>query len=57
MEGDRDMNEIFDIATEEAEDNYEPYGKEWEREMMKHTKMELIDFLKKAWKKQKGQSR
>ncbi len=35
------------------EPEYEPYGKEWEREMMKHTKMELIDFIKKAWKKMK----
>ena len=41
------MNGIFDIAMEETEDDYEPYGKEWEKEMMKMTKKELVDFIRR----------
>ena len=29
------------------DEEYEPYGKEWEREMLKMTKMELIDFIRR----------
>ena len=28
------------------EDNYVPYGPEWEKEMMKFTKKQLIDMLR-----------
>lgn len=31
------------------EEEYIEYGPEWEKEMMKHTKKELIDKLRKAW--------
>lgn len=29
---------------------YEPFGKEWEKEVSKHTKKELIRFLKSTLK-------
>lgn len=28
--------------------DYEPFSEEWEKEMMKHNKKLLIEFLKKA---------
>ncbi len=40
------------IKPKEAE--YEPYGKEWEKEILKHTKIELIDFIRRIGKKQDG---
>ena len=30
---------------------YEPYGKEWEKEMMKWTKKDLIEYIRKMLKK------
>ena len=32
---------------------YIEYGPEWEKEMMKHSKAELIDKLRAAWKAMK----
>jgi hypothetical protein len=31
--------------------DYEPYGTEWEKEMNKFTKAELINMLREAYKK------
>ena len=33
--------------TKSKNDDYEPYGKAWEKEMMKMTKKELIAFIRR----------
>ncbi len=34
------------MSESQEEKDYEPYGKEWEKELMKFTKKQLIDFIR-----------
>jgi hypothetical protein len=38
---------------EETAERYEPLGKQWEKEMMRFTKSELIQMLKEKYKEKK----
>ncbi len=38
------------LTESEQEKDYEPYGKEWKKELMKFTKKQLIDFIRKIKK-------
>jgi hypothetical protein len=35
------------------DDKYEPYGEEWEKELMRWSKKNLVEFIKKLLKEKK----
>lgn len=40
------MANTFKEGEKMTDENYEPFGSEWKKEMMKLTKPELVDFLR-----------
>lgn len=43
--------EMIKPETKLKEADYELFGKEWEKEVMKHTKKELVDIIRRMGKR------